>query len=235
MNSKEIRTRTTEELETDVRIAFDQLEVPAKIQDKVFLTIQPLKEKSGAHQDFYKHSLRDALMGREAAKIMHYDEKAMVFGGCLHDAGKIYLPEILYETHPWTEKEKQLGRTHVLLGYYLVRDQFPFSAEIILWHHRFQRFSYPADMPFSSRPYSPGNDGSILNLSRELLATIDAYDALHRPHHDGAGNPVFHTDQTIEDKMMFLYEDRAMTIQYLYNTGIFVNANRIRIANIYTG
>ena len=223
MNSLEIRSRTTADLESDVRAAFDELEVPTEMQTMVFLMLLPLKKESNIHHSYYKHSLRDGLMGMEAAKILGLDQRDMLIAGSLHDIGKIDVAADILGKHPWTEKEKLQVHIHVSSGYTKIRDMFPDPAEIMLYHHRFQLHPYPETMPPSSTAYSPQNDGSNLNRSRELLAIIDTYDALHRPYHDGHMNPRPYTDREIRDKMMTLHRNRKLTVLYLYEKGIFGN------------
>jgi hypothetical protein len=116
------------------------------------------------------------------------------------------------------------------MGYNLIRGIFPFSAEILLYHHMFQLHTYPEIMPSASIPYSPKTDGSILDLTREGLAVVDAYDALHRPHYDTEGKPFFLNDQTIRDKMAMIHHNRLITVVYLYEKGIFDNADKVKPA-----
>jgi len=228
MNTKEIRTLGTDELETRVAELFDELEVPPKIQLKAAAILNPLKEKSEIHHDFYKHDLRVTLMAVAGANLLHRNPKPQLFGSYIHDNGKADIPEDLYKKHKWTTlAERQLNQSHVLSGYNRAKVEFPFSAEILLRHHTFQWYSYPSHLPSSAHLYSVESKKIIIDCSA-LLALIDAYDALHRVHFYKADIPFFFSDQEIEEKLFVLHADRLALVKHLYDEGVFVNADKVK-------
>jgi hypothetical protein len=108
---------------------------------------------------------------------------------------------------------------HVMDGYRLIRGQFDFSAEVILWHHRFQHNGYPADMPALLHEYSQGTRVMIQFYGR-LLALADGFDAFHRVNekYTPVDGPV---GEWIREKMLEHNPDQRVLVQELYDASVF--------------
>ena len=150
---------------------------------------------------------------------MHLDEKAALYAGLLHDLGKAQTnPATLKKTSGWTEEDAQEIRSHVMDGYRMIRGHFDFSAEVILWHHRFQPNSYPGETPIPLHDYSQGTKVMIPLFGR-ILALADHFDALHR-----VNSKFVKDEQPVGDmikKQMFGHNpDQRVLIEELYKAGI---------------
>lgn len=186
---------------------------------KAFLA--PLKQKSLITKFHYEHSIRVALLAKKIARFMHLDEKALFYASLLHDLGKCQVAlETLGKTGPWNKKDYAEIKIHVTEGYKLLRGRFDFSAEIILWHHRFQKNPYPKKLPKKLHKYSVGTNLLIVEYGR-ILAIADVFDALHRANNK-FGAECLLTGLEIKEKMFELNPDRINLIRDLYNAGILI-------------
>lgn len=164
-------------LESHLQKAFARLQIDEvrKSEIEAFLAVLKIKDLAT-----WEHSVRVGLVASKIASFMHLNERALFYAGCLHDTGKAQTnPSTLKKTSGWTNEDTEEIRQHVMDGYRLVRGHFDFSAEIILWHHRFQPNSYPTENPPSLHDYSQGTK-IMIPLFGRLLALADQYDALHR-------------------------------------------------------
>lgn len=204
-------------LEQRVQLAFDELGVKTDDRRDVFAFLEPLRIK---HFPSFEHSLRVGLVSRSIAKTMHLLEKAMLFPGLLHDVGKAQVElSTLSKTEGWTKKDTQRMHPHVMLGYRLIRDRFDFSAEVILWHHRFQFGGYPGGHIPLLHDYSLGTKVMIPFHGR-LLALADFYDALHRVN-DHSGEVKGLTGEEIKEQMLKHNQDQQQLIEALYEANVF--------------
>jgi putative nucleotidyltransferase with HDIG domain len=86
----------------------------------------------------YVHSIRVALLSAKMARVLKIDPKPLLFSGCLHDVGKLYVPgELLRQKNYDPNTQPEIDK-HILYSYEILREIHPFSAEIALMHHRFQ-------------------------------------------------------------------------------------------------
>lgn len=204
-------------LEQRVESAFDELGVKTEDRGDIFAFLEPLRIK---HFPTFEHSLRAGLVIRSMAKAMRLSEKAALYPGLLHDVGKAQVElSTLSKTSGWTNKDTQRMHPHVMLGYRLIRDRFDFSAEVILWHHRFQSGGYPGGhVPFL-HDYSLGTKVMIPFYGR-LLALADSYDALHRVN-DHSGEVKGLTGEEIKQQMLRNNQDQKQLIEALYEAKVF--------------
>ena len=108
---------------------------------------------------------------------------------------------------------------HVLDGYKMLRDRFDFTAEIILWHHRFQQDGYPAALPPLLHDYCK-ETGSKIPLYGRILSIADCFDALHRANDKfGGGKPL--SEREIKRRMRAQNPDLRPLIDKLYAAGVF--------------
>lgn len=84
------------------------------------------------------HSVRVALLSAKIARVLKIDPKPLLFAGCLHDIGKLYVPGELLRQKNYDPKTQPEIDKHILYSYEILKEIHPFSAEIALIHHRFQ-------------------------------------------------------------------------------------------------
>lgn len=224
-----IKTINTEVVFTNCEIkledAFKELGVKDQIKSKALSLLQPLKEKNEIHRKHYEHCVRVGLLAKDMAAFLNLDKKALFYAGLLHDIGKQDIPaEILGKKDGWTNNDALKIQEHVMEGYKLLQGKFDFSAEIILWHHKFQENGYPQEIPPLLHNYSDISDIKIAEYGR-ILAIADVYDALHRDDNKFSTNRCL-SDTEIEDKMLNTNYDKKQLIVDLYNANIFVNSDK---------
>ena len=207
-------------IEELLRRAFGELYLIGDRQAEVLAFLRLIKIKDLAT---YEHSVRVGLLARRIAKFMHLDEKALFYAGLLHDIGKIQTRlETLQKTENWKPADSEEMEQHVLDGYRMLRGHFNFSAEVILWHHRFQKNSYPKELPTLLFSYSEGTKTMIAFFGR-ILALADCFDALHRCNEKFWGWQVF-TGELAKEKMLEFNPDQRVLIDELYAAGIFTTS-----------
>lgn len=183
--------------------------------------LAPLKYKNACTHFHYQHSLRVAILLEAIAKFVGADRKALVYAGALHDIGKALIPTSVLDTSKksWTRRDSVIMQRHVLSGYQLLQGCFDFTAEVILWHHRFQKGGYPRKQPPVIHGYSESTQKIIIRHGR-LLALADCYDASHRKT-SRHGEEIL-SDEEIRVKMLRLNKDVPELIENLYLAGIFL-------------
>src|SRR3989344_8108840 len=208
--------RMLADLEFEFEATMDELKIDDERKVAVRSLLAILKQKS---QPTYAHSLRVALLSRRIARFMHLDETALFYAGSFHDLGKSLIPlSTLHKTSGWMPQDTETMKGHVLASWQLLRDKFDFSADIVLWHHRFQKDPYPVELPELLHHYSEGTRVLIQEYGR-ILAIADVYDALHRKN-DKFEDGESLTREQIREKMIEFSKDRKELIEQLYNIGI---------------
>ncbi len=172
-------------------------------------------ERVRAH---YDHSLRVGHLAQSIASFVYQEPRPLLLAGTLHDIGKCQIPlDVLGKTSNWTEADALVMQEHVMAGYHLVKGTFDLSAEVLLWHHKFQKNGYPDVLPEHLHDYSHGTKVLIVEYGR-ILALADVYDALHRPN-DKFGSGM--SGERIRTLMFELNPDRTHLVGHLYLAGIF--------------
>ncbi|MEI8067966.1 MAG: HD domain-containing protein [Candidatus Shapirobacteria bacterium] len=203
--------------ETQLSQTFKELKVNSQDEAAIGDFLGPLKEKD---KNTYEHCLRVALLAKEIGGFMELDEKALFFAGLLHDLGKLNVPmETLGKTDSWTKEDSKAVEKHVIDGYLLIKGRFDFTAEIILWHHKFQENKYPEFLPPYLHDYSVGTQAVIPEYGR-ILALADVYDALHREN-SKFGERKTLSEVEIKDKMLEFNPDKLDLVNDLYTAKIF--------------
>lgn len=183
--------------------------------------LAPLKSKDVVTHFHYLHSLRVALLARQIGHFIHHEEKPLFLAGALHDLGKCQTSlEILGKTGSWTDEDQKAIQQHVLDGYRLLRGCFDITAEIMVWHHRFQENGYPEKLPPFLHQYRETTKLLIREYGR-IVALADVYDALHRPNSKFVKGRVL-TGREVRNKMFQLNPDRKKLVEALYGAGILV-------------
>ena len=207
------------ELSMNLSEAFRISDVKDSQQKEILAFLEPLRIKDCAT---YEHSIRVGLLAQKIGRYIHLDQKALLYAGLLHDIGKAQTRlATLQKTEGWTEADTAEMMSHVMDGYRLIRDKFDFSAEIVLWHHRFQPRGYPAQMPAALHEYCEGTKIMIPMYGR-MLSLADTFDALHRVN-DKHGVSSLDGNQ-IKEKMLSFHPDQRILVADLFKDGIFTTS-----------
>lgn len=208
-------------LEQQFSNACDELEIREEDKDAILSFLAPLRDKDPATNFHFLHSLRVGLLARKIGEFVHHEGKPLFVAGVLHDLGKCQVAlEVLGKTENWTEADTQAIKRHVTDGYRMLRGRFDFSAEIILWHHRFQENGYPKRLPPLLHDYKEASKLLIVEYGR-IIALADVYDALHRMN-DKFGKTKKLSGEEIREKMLEFNPDRIKLILALYEAGILI-------------
>lgn len=204
-------------LEDQINASFHDLQVAEAHRASVWNFLGVLREKD---QPTYEHSLRVGLLGSRIATRMLLDPKALLFPGTLHDFGKTLVPrEILQKTEGFTEQDMRKMRKHPMYGYLILREIHPFSAEVLLRHHRHQENGYPKKLP---KPLVKFSDNTLLMIDfySRLLALSDFYDALTTRANEKFGGRKNLDENEAKSILLAKNPDLKYTIGQLYKNGI---------------
>lgn len=197
-------------------------ELKIKEEDKVAIWsfLAPLRDKGSVTNFHFLHSLRVGLLARKIGEFTQHEGKPLFIAGVLHDLGKCQVAlEALGKTAGWTKTDTKAMKRHVTDGYRMLRGKFDFSAEIILWHHKFQEDGYPKRLPPLLHDYRETSKLLIVEYGR-IIALADVYDALHRTN-DKFGETKKLSGEEIKEKVLEFNPDRTKLILALYEAGIF--------------
>jgi putative nucleotidyltransferase with HDIG domain len=185
--------------------------------EKICSFTQLLKKKCTCT---YMHSVRVGILCKEMGDYLCIDSNALFYAGLLHDIGKSKISTYLLEKKgSWTKSNKKKMESHVYETYNLLKGTFDFTAEVVMWHHKFQLESYPENMPVLLHNYSYKTQELIKQYGR-LLAIADVYDALHRDTtHKAHGR--YLSSSEIKDEMLLSNPDMVDLIEELYSAHVF--------------
>lgn len=199
---------------------YADLQVSGENQRALDAFLAPLRDKGPVYRYHYMHTLRVTILCVDVAKFMHLDQKALFYAGLLHDVGKSLVPIVtLGKTTGWTENDTRNIRPHVMDGYRMIRGRFDFSAEVIIWHHRFQSKGYPSKVPGSLHPYCLGTK-TMIEMYGRILSLCDQFDAFHRVN-DANGEAVPRTGEEIKELMFKANPDQRFLLTELYEADVF--------------
>lgn len=207
-------------IETEFWTVCDELGISDINKTLIASFLAPLRDKSSVTHFHYLHSLRVGLLAQRIGRFIHHEERPLLFAGVLHDLGKCQTPlHILGKTDSWSDEDQKSMERHVMDGYRLLCGRFDISAEIILWHHRFQENGYPQELPPFLHHYRETMKLLIREYGR-IVALADVYDALHRV--DGKFEEKKElTGEEVKEKMLMFNLDRKRLVLALYEAGIF--------------
>jgi len=213
-------TKEDTKLERQFHAACKELRISETNRVGLTSVLAPLRNKHAVTHFHYAHSLRVGLLARQIGRFTYHDEKPLFFAGTLHDLGKCQTPiDILGKTESWNSEDQRAMQAHVMDGYNLLAGRFDVSAEIMLWHHKYQDDGYPKELP----PYRHKYRETMKLLIREygrIVALADVYDALHRSDAKH-GAKVALTGKQIREKMFDYNPDRKILVEALYKAKIF--------------
>jgi len=204
------------EIENAAERSIDLLKISGEQQELLepFLSLIKIK-----HLPTFYHSLRVAELARNIGKMKGLDQKALWYSGSMHDIGKTLVDRsILDKTRGFGESDMNYMRNHVTYGYLLLKDFFPFSSEIALRHHLFQRDPYPSELPPINSRFSPATMQLISECSRNV-ALADYYDSAKNRVDKVSGK----YKSSDEVRLLLLSEnpDQQSLIERLYDEKIF--------------
>lgn len=188
-------------------------------QNHLRSTLTFLRDKDPITNFHFLHSLRVGLLARKIGNFIYHEEKPLFLAGALHDLGKCQTSlRVLGRTESWSDEDQKEIENHVMDGYRLLQGRFDISAEIMVWHHKFQENGYPAELPPPLHNYRETTRLLIREYGR-IIAIADVYDALHRTD-SKFGEKVTLTPAEIRVKMFEYNPDRRKLIAKLYEVGI---------------
>ena len=128
------------------------------------------------------HSRRVMAYAVQIAKAMGCSQEeihSLAVGALLHDIGKISIPDaILMKTRSLTREEREVMRTHVIVGYNLLNciGFLAEAAELVLTHHEH----------FDGTGYPQGLAGAQIPLAARIFAVAETLDVMtsDRPYHE---------------------------------------------------
>lgn len=104
---------------------------------------------------------------------------AIRYGACLHDIGKVAIPEeLLHKTEPLTEAETEVMRTHPTVGASILEDIETWDdVRLIVRHHHEH---------YDGGGYPDGLHGVQIPLGARIVSVVDAFDVMRsgRPYAD---------------------------------------------------
>ncbi len=208
-------------LEDQVKLGFDELKIDDTIQRKAWTYLDNIKVH---HEPTYTHSLRTAILARKIAEFTHINSKEIFIAGLLHDIGKMSIDSfILDKKGKLEEKDMNIIREHVNLGYDLIKDDFSIPAQIMRRHHMYQQNAYPIIFDNDFGNVDKNMHASILQESR-LLALSDFYDALTTRNNDA-----FCSNDSIKSN------DEYLQIMFKYNSDQETLIKNLSLAGILNG
>lgn len=166
-------------LEENLKEVMDRFGIDKRQKKSLDYFLGLIKQKD---QKTYEHSVRVSLLGVKAAESLGLEAKTLFYAGLLHDLGKVVVDDkIVQKEGKYTKEEMEKMRKHPIYGYYLLEKIHNFSAQILIWHHRFNKEPYPKELPESDVPYSQ-ETRKLIKRYGKILAIIDFYDAALNRH-----------------------------------------------------
>ena len=196
---------------------FDEEHISQEQRIKLLAFLLPLKIK---HPLTYDHSIRVGLLVFWIAKCLHLDAKALLYAGLIHDVGKDKMDlSLLTKTEGWTRADAEQMKQHVIEGHSMTFDEFGFSSDSTVRHHRHQFDGYPESLPPLRHPYCVVTQ-ALIEANGRIVALADCFDSLHRGN-DRFSGQVPLTGEQIKIKMLDLNPDRRVLVRHLYQMGVF--------------
>lgn len=197
---------------------FQELEIDQRQQDLLTSFLSFLKDKD---YSTYSHSIRVGLLGSELASFIDTSPNVFLYAGLLHDIGKLDIDdEVLKKKFGFNEQDFEKMKEHPLRSYNYLKNFNPFTAEVVLRHHRHQDNAYPEVLPES---IFEAHTNILIAYYSKVLSLVDYYDALTTRWNE---DERFDDARTDEDKKKLLLEknpDQRTLINHLYDAGIFGN------------
>ncbi|MFA5797433.1 MAG: HD domain-containing protein [Candidatus Woesearchaeota archaeon] len=205
-------------LETKLNNTFIENNISVDQQQGLHTYLNLLKNKD---IPTYTHSLRVGILASYIGKFLHLDSKALLYAGLLHDIGKtLIMKETLQKTDKFDEKDYEEIQNHTEYSYRILRDIYPFSADIAIRHHYYQDRGYPETLPAYNKPYSKATRATI-DFYAMIVSLADFYDAATTRINDKHGEKRKLTATEIKTLMLEKHPHFTKLIEYLYHDNIF--------------
>ena len=164
----------------------------------------------------YLHSLRVGRYCIEIADVLEFSEddvERFFVAGLLHDIGKSKMPEqVLNSESEWTDEDMEIMKGHVTEGYNLLKEDFPFLAEIALRHHSYQgERSYPEKLNTASEK---------VNFFSRLISVADFYDAWSSRKNKSCLSEM--SFESLKEKISEYHPKLETELQKIYRSDIFI-------------
>ena len=167
----------------------------------------------------YNHSIRAAILSARVAQVIGLDAKAVFIAGALHDFGKAFIDvQLLKKKGEYTKAEKEKMKKHVEIAYDKLQAIYPFSAEIVLRHHCYQKDAYPIELPKSRNHFSK-EDIVAINKLAKTFSLVDFYDARITRTDKGLIGRKNHSH--IKEAMLKEYPNERESIELLFRKKVF--------------
>ncbi len=169
----------------------------------------------------YMHSLRVGILASYIGKFLHLDSKALLYAGLLHDIGKtLIMKETLQKTERFDEQDFSEIQNHTEYSYRILRDIYPFSADIAIRHHYYQDHGYPETLPVYNKPYSKATRATI-DFYAMIVSLADFYDAASTRINEKHGEKRKLTDTEVKTLLLDKHPHFKKLIEDLYQENIF--------------
>jgi|SRR3989344_1465229 len=177
------------------------------------------------HRSTYEHSLRVGTMAAKIAKVVDSDPRLAIYG-VWHDMGKLEIPIDLLDSMNFSREDMTIMKRHTTEGYKILFEKgYTFAAGIALFHHLFQKESYPVlnggiakeNGTTIALPYSEQEIKQILDYS-EIVSIADKDDALKRENNRHGQKRL-----SLEERKSCLIREhskRKSLIECLYEKGV---------------
>ena len=152
-----------------VKLLLRQLEQAEAVITTLAVTFEARDRYTSGHSD---RLARYAVAVGHALGVDAPTLRGFRLGGCLHDLGKIAVPDrVLLKPGRLDPQERQLIQAHPVVGADLVRGlpALDFVRPIIRHHHE----------RWNGSGYPDGLKGEAIPLGARIISVVDVYDALH--------------------------------------------------------
>lgn len=167
----------------------------------------------------FVHSVKVALLSAKIARELKIDPKPLLFAGCLHDIGKLYVPGELLRQKNYDPKTQPEIDKHILYSYELLKEIHPFSAEVALMHHRFQTRKNKLTPSALNPNISLSVRKKAAKISR-LLAIADYFNAATTRIYPGFNRSLNASEA--EKLLLKEFPKQRKVIKKLINSGVFI-------------
>lgn len=173
----------------------------------------------------FTHAVNVSMLGAMLGKWLGLD-KQMIYtiavAGLLHDIGKTQVPqEILFKTDRLSFVELDLVRSHVKLGYEMLKENPTISRDVlaaILFHHeRSDGSGYPSGLKEEQTPY----------IAR-IIGVVDVFDAITSDRIYKKGVSSFRAFNILKDES-FRGLDPSISDVFMSNIASFFINNRVKL------
>lgn len=212
-----LKEKESLDLESKLDNAFSYLGISKEQKSSLRYYLNIIKERD---VETYEHSVRVGLLGVTVADYLNLDSHAFFYSGLLHDVGKPFIKSgILTKKEKFTEEDMEEMKKHTIYGYLFVKNVHPFSAEMIIRHHKYNDEPYPEKLPDSE--FSEKTN-KLIDTYSKILSMIDFYDAIstrdYGKYSECGKIPSF---EEIKNILLEKYPDLTESIKKLYEANIF--------------